>query len=95
MTGDSNNVVKGRYERNWLIRLADRFWAWRECRTAVKQLSAMSDRMLQDIGIERYEISEAVRRPAGVVRLTPAPEMAEKITKIAKIKQIKEIKQAA
>ena len=78
----TSNVVKVEFDRSWLTRLVDRIRAWNDRRIAVRQLSAMSNRLLQDIGIERYEISEAVRRPAGLTRLTPAPEIAEKIANI-------------
>ena len=39
---------------------------WREHRSAVRHLQSLDDRMLQDVGIERREISEIVsRRAAG------------------------------
>ena len=78
----SSNVVKVGFDRSWLTRLVDRIRSWNDRRIAVRQLSAMSDRLLQDIGIERYEISDAVNKPAGLARLVPAPEISEKIAEI-------------
>jgi uncharacterized protein YjiS (DUF1127 family) len=64
-----SNIVEGAFERGVFTRMADKFTTWNEHRQAVRQLSAMSDRMLKDIGIERYEIADAVKQPRGLTRL--------------------------
>lgn len=48
-----------------ILRVADAFARWHERRTAVRRLSALDDRMLGDIGIDRHEIGAVVRRSAG------------------------------
>ncbi len=57
------NVVQGRFQRSVLVRLVDRIRTWNDDRVAIRQLNALSDRLLQDIGIERENIAEAVRQP--------------------------------
>ncbi|NBJ13481.1 DUF1127 domain-containing protein [Microvirga arsenatis] len=39
-----------------------RFRQWRRSRETVRQLSALSDRELLDIGISRYDIAQVARR---------------------------------
>ncbi len=56
------NVVQGRFQRSILVRLVDRIRTWNDDRVAIRQLNALSDRLLQDIGIERENIAEAVRQ---------------------------------
>ena len=58
-----SNVVNVEFRRNPIARLWGKLVAWNQKRIAIRQLSAMPDRLLQDIGIERYEISDAVNRP--------------------------------
>ena len=64
-----SNIVKGAFERGVFTRMTDKFISWNERRKAIRQLNAMSDRMLKDIGIERYEIADAVKQPRGIARL--------------------------
>ena len=66
---NNSNVVVGGFERGPLTRLIDRIRTWNDRRVAVKQLTAMSDRLLQDIGINRHEIHMAVKRPSTYARL--------------------------
>ena len=58
----SENVVKGVFRPNILIRAARRLIAWNQRRLAVRELNAMSDTLLRDLGIERYQISDVVNR---------------------------------
>lgn len=41
--------------------LAQKWWEWRAQRKAIRQLSRLDDRMLQDMGISRSQIGSAVR----------------------------------
>ena len=58
-----SNVVNVEFRRNPIARLWGKLLAWNERRIVVRQLNAMPDRLLSDIGIERYEISAVVSRP--------------------------------
>jgi uncharacterized protein YjiS (DUF1127 family) len=40
------------------------YWAWRLERAAIRQLNSLSDRQLKDIGLDRSEITGAVRNGA-------------------------------
>ena len=55
-----DNVVHGAFRPS----LFSQAWAavktWRNRRTAIRELSAMPDVLLRDIGIERYQIKDAV-----------------------------------
>ncbi len=65
-----SNVVQGRFQRGLVARLVDQVRTWNENRVAIRQLNSLSDRLLQDIGIERQNIAETVRqlhRHTGVV----------------------------
>ncbi|MGD1035828.1 MAG: DUF1127 domain-containing protein [Roseiarcus sp.] len=46
---------------NSLKTIAEKFNAWRRYREAVRELSQMSDRELEDIGIRRSDIRFVVR----------------------------------
>ena len=69
MTSINSNVVKGTFRRGLIARTFDRISTWNERRIAVQQLNTMSDRMLKDIGIDRCEIGQAVKRPAAFAEL--------------------------
>ena len=57
-----NNVVRGQFERSFIARMIDQIKVWNQQRLAIRQLNLLSDRMLSDIGIDRYDISETVRK---------------------------------
>jgi uncharacterized protein YjiS (DUF1127 family) len=48
--------------RKLLVNLLARYRAYVAYRNAVHELSSMSDRELQDIGISRYDISNVARQ---------------------------------
>jgi len=62
ITTENINVVQGSFRRGYLSRVVDRIKAWHERRVATRQLNALSDRMLRDIGVERHKIDQAVNR---------------------------------
>ena len=66
---NNSNVVAGSFRRGLVARTLDRISTWNERRIAVQQLNSMSDRMLQDIGIDRCNIGQAVKRPADFAEL--------------------------
>ena len=51
-----------------LADLADETIQRREMRRSYKQLSALSDRQLMDIGLTRFEVEEAKRKGAAIKR---------------------------
>ena len=69
MTSNNSNVVAGSFRRGLVARILDRISTWNERRVAIQQLNTMSDRMLKDIGIDRCEIGQAVKRPADFAEL--------------------------
>ncbi len=84
---DRRNVIHNSFRRGITRRIIDRIKFWTERRKAVQQLTDMSDRLLQDIGIERHEISQAVNRPGAPVKMdferTRKPEVSEELRKAA------------
>ncbi len=46
--------------------ITEKIAAWRRYRTAVRELSLLSDRELSDLGLNRYEIAMVARRSAGL-----------------------------
>ena len=83
ITGNMN-VVHGSFRRSYLSRVLDQIKAWNERRIAARQLNALSDRMLRDIGIERYEIDQAVNRSGLYTKL-----VANKSSGVAVSEEIK------
>ena len=71
-----DNIVGGLFRPTLLSRGLAVLKSWSKRRRAIRELSAMPDALLRDIGIERHQIKDAVhdfgRRPAGrfeVVRM--------------------------
>ena len=54
-----------------LISLAARIRRWSRRRAAIRELSALNDRLLRDIGIDRCEIEAFVDRYPSVNSLSP------------------------
>ena len=84
---DKLNVVQGSFHRSILSRILDQVKSWNERRAAIRQLSMMPDRMLRDIGIDRYDIHTAVNRPSVFAKVAPVrtsnSEVSEGIRKAA------------
>lgn len=65
----AGNIVHNRFRRAPLSRFSlaplARAWAafrgWNNRRIAIRELNAMPDALLRDIGIERYQIPDAVK----------------------------------
>ncbi len=77
MNKDSN-IIQGAFERGVFTRMADKFQVWNERRVAIRQLNAMPDRLLQDIGINRYDITAAVNKSGRFAKLDTRPAGAAK-----------------
>ena len=54
-----------------LIGLAARVRRWSERRRAIRDLSALNDRLLRDIGIDRCDIEAAVDRYPSITPVSP------------------------
>lgn len=57
--GDSN-IIHTRFRPGTLSRAWTALRSWNNRRMAIRELSAMPDPLLRDIGIERYQIKDAV-----------------------------------
>jgi uncharacterized protein YjiS (DUF1127 family) len=67
----SSNVVRGEFQRSFLSRFLGKIKSWNENRVAIRQLESLSDRLLQDIGINRGQIHEAVTRQGVFAKIVP------------------------
>ena len=65
------NVVSGSFRKGLVARLISRFGAWNQRRLAIRELEAMPDVFLRDIGIERFQIRDVVNQSAHFVALRP------------------------
>ena len=85
--GDQTNVIHNSFRRGITRRIIGRIKYWNERRAAIRQLTAMSDRLLQDIGIERHEIYQSVYRPSAPVKMVSErigkPEVSGELRKAA------------
>ena len=71
------NVVSGEFRKNWIIRMLGRLKAWHLHRKTIRELNAMSDMLLRDIGIDRYEIPDVVYQRGAFANLpTSLPKTA-------------------
>lgn len=97
-----DNIIHNRFRAGGasglggLFRALSRTWAalraWNNRRIAVRELSAMPDAQLRDIGIERYQIRDAVNGAyPGLIRLRGAARAAAAVTGAVAA----EVKQAA
>jgi len=66
------NVISGKFRRHFVLRLVGRLKAWNQRRLAIRELQAMSDHLLRDLGIERFQISDAVRNSGEFAQLSAA-----------------------
>lgn len=77
------NVVRGAFRPNIVIRMVHSVQAWNQRRLAIRELNAMSDSLLRDLGIERYQISDVVNRTgdfAGLDRIAPVSEISSVVS---------------
>lgn len=105
MGGDAraDNIIRAQFGAQGggkLARALTRAWAslraWHNRRVAVRELSAMPDALLRDIGIERYQIRAAVRGAyPGIIRLRAEPGMTVAVNEVAEVDAVAEVKQAA
>ena len=56
-----DNIVHGLFRPTLLSRGLAALKAWRSRNIAIRELNAMPDALLRDIGIERYQIKHAVQ----------------------------------
>lgn len=56
----TNNIFKGDFRQSVFLRLKTAVVGWHSRRVAVRQLRAMPDSLLKDIGIERHQITATV-----------------------------------
>ena len=55
-----DNVVFPEFRATLASRLLQRFSTWKQHRQAIRQLQSLPDYLLQDIGLERYQINDFV-----------------------------------
>ncbi len=63
------NVVSGDFRRNWVARSLSSLQNWNARRRAIRELSAMPDSLLNDLGISRYEIADVVNQRGAFAKL--------------------------
>ena len=68
---DRKNVVSGKFRRNLFLRLVGKVKTWNQRRLAIRELRAMPDHLLRDLGIERYQIADAVNSCGDFAELLP------------------------
>ena len=85
--GDQANVIHNSFRHGITRRIIDQIKFWNGRKAAIRQLTAMSDRLLQDIGIERHEIYQSVYQPCASVKMvserTGKPEVSGELRKAA------------
>jgi len=81
----NSNVVRGAFREGFVARIVRRIKDWSNRRQAVRQLNMMSDSLLRDIGIERYQISDVVNQRGVYAKLNVA--RAESVVASAEIKE--------
>lgn len=47
-------------DKNWVVRFTKYVATWRDHRRVIKHLNRLSDRELQDIGIDRHDIDHLI-----------------------------------
>ena len=58
--GHGHNIIHGLFRPTLLSRGLAALKSWQSRRVAIRELNAMPDALLRDIGIERYQIKNAV-----------------------------------
>ena len=77
------NVVQGSFREGTFQRIIRQIREWNDNRRAIRQLSMMSDKLLNDIGIERYQIRDAVKNKAAFARIDfNSAKSSEKLTAV-------------
>ena len=66
------NVVSGKFRRPLVLRLIGRLKSWNQRRLAIRELQGMSDYLLRDLGIERFQIADAVKNSGEFTQLPAA-----------------------
>ena len=56
------NILVGAFKPGIIARIKSTIKIWRDRRSAIRQLNGLPDRLLEDIGISRHEIEQAVRK---------------------------------
>ena len=85
-----SNIVHNRFRpARFSIAPLSGAWAalkhWNNRRIAIRELSAMPDALLRDIGIERYQIAEAVKHSthSEILKLNPKAATTPRVKKAA------------
>ena len=70
-----SNIVHGSFREGLISRMIRQIKDWNHRREVIRQLHTLSDTMLRDIGVERYQIADVVNRRGRFTRVhvaTPA-----------------------
>jgi len=63
------NIIQGSFERNVFTRLLGKARSWYLRRQAIRELQAMPDSLLRDLGIERFQIVDVVNSPGSFAKV--------------------------
>ena len=74
------NIVSGSFRKNLIIRTLSKIGSWNNRRIAIRELSAMSDSLLQDLGIQRYQIVDVVNQTGSFHQLPQVSAKSEAVT---------------
>lgn len=66
---ENANVVHGEFRQGIAMRAFYKIKAWMERRNTIRQLNALPDRMLLDIGIERAHIRNSINSKCAFTQL--------------------------
>lgn len=78
------NILQGTFKRNPVASVLGKLRAWSKRRQAVRELQAMPDSLLRDLGIERFQIVDVVNNSGEFARIRPTRSATAAIAPIEK-----------
>ena len=78
------NIVHGHFRKGLVARLIARISNWNQRRQAIRELHAMSDSLLNDLGIARYQIEQVVNQTGSFHELPVVPAQTEAVVPLQK-----------
>lgn len=74
MNQPTHNITHGAFRPNLFSRMLATVKNWRNRHKAIRELNAMSDALLADIGIQRHQIKDAVNNRVARSEIINLPE---------------------